>query len=106
MLLRSFLEQVKIITNNISYKLINKTFKSIVCHPELRSKFKKKSAIDSSDCINEAVLLANSLGIKVEFSKIYRIDSPNNSTLFNNGQVESINSKIKELNVDFLIVDG
>tara|TARA_B100000925_G_scaffold57655_1_gene38261 strand:+ start:2414 stop:3754 length:1341 start_codon:yes stop_codon:yes gene_type:complete len=106
MLLSSSLEQVKIITNNISYKLINKTFKSIVCHPELRSKFKKKSAIDSSDCINEAVLLANSLGIKVEFSKIYRIDSPNNSTLFNNGQVESINSKIKELNVDFLIVDG
>ena len=34
----------------------------------LSSKFKKKSTIDSTDCINEAVLLANSLGIKVQFS--------------------------------------
>tara|TARA_Y100000287_G_scaffold186099_1_gene191812 strand:+ start:2663 stop:3943 length:1281 start_codon:yes stop_codon:yes gene_type:complete len=86
--------------------LINKTYKSIVCHPDLRNKFKKKSTIDSADCINEAVLLANSLGIKVQFSKIYKIDRPNNSTLFNNGQVELINDKIKELNVDFLIIDG
>ena len=52
------------------------------------------------------LLLANSLGIKVQFSKIYKIDRPNNSTLFNNGQVELINDKIKELNVDFLIIDG
>ena len=86
--------------------MINKTYKSIVCHPDLRNKFKKKSIIDSADCINEAVLLANSLGIKVQFSKIYKIDRPNNSTLFNNGQVELINDKIKELNVDFLIIDG
>ena len=86
--------------------MINKTYKSIVCHPDLRNKIKKKSAIDSTDCINEAVLLANSLGIKVQFSKIYKIDRPNNSTLFNNGQVELINDKIKELNVDFLIIDG
>ena len=86
--------------------MINKTYKSIVCHPDLRNKFKKKSTIDSADCINEAVLLANSLGIKVQFSKIYKIDRPNNSTLFNNGQVELINDKIKELNVDFLIIDG
>jgi len=86
--------------------LINKTYKSIVCHPDLRNKFKKKSTIDSTDCINEAILLANSLGIKVQFSKIYKIDRPNNSTLFNNGQVELINNKIKELNVDFLIIDG
>ena len=47
----------------------------------------------------------NSLGIKVQFSKIYKIDRPNNSTLFNNGQVELINDKIKELNVDFLIIE-
>ena len=86
--------------------MINKTYKSIVCHPDLRNKFKKKSTIDSTDCINEAILLANSLGIKVQFSKIYKIDRPNNSTLFNNGQVELINNKIKELNVDFLIIDG
>jgi GTP-binding protein HflX len=86
--------------------LINKTYKSIVCHPDLRNKFKKKSTIDPTDCINEAVLLANSLGIKVQFSKIYKIDRPNNSTLFNNGQVELINDKIRELNVDFLIIDG
>ena len=86
--------------------MINKTYKSIVCHPDLRNKFKKKSTIDPTDCINEAVLLANSLGIKVQFSKIYKIDRPNNSTLFNNGQVELINDKIKELNVDFLIIDG
>ena len=86
--------------------MINKTYKSIVCHPDLKNKFKKKSTIDSADCINEAVLLANSLGIKVQFSKIYKIDRPNNSTLFNNGQVELINDKIKELNVDFLIIDG
>ena len=86
--------------------MINKTYKSIVCHPDLRNKFKKKSTIDSTDCINEAILLANSLGIKVQFSKIYKIDRPNNSTLFNNGQVELINDKIKELNVDFLIIDG
>ena len=86
--------------------MINKTYKSIVCHPDLRNKFKKKSTIDSTDCINEAILVANSLGIKVQFSKIYKIDRPNNSTLFNNGQVELINDKIKELNVDFLIIDG
>jgi GTP-binding protein HflX len=86
--------------------LINKTYKSIVCHPDLRNKFKKKSTIDPTDCINEADLLANSLGIKVQFSKIYKIDRPNNSTLFNNGQVELINDKIRELNVDFLIIDG
>ena len=86
--------------------MINKIYKSIVCHPDLRNKFKKKSTIDPTDCINEAVLLANSLGIKVQFSKIYKIDRPNNSTLFNNGQVELINNKIKELNVDFLIIDG
>ncbi len=86
--------------------MINKTYKSIVCHPDLRNKFKKKSTIDPTDCINEAVLLANSLGIKVQFSKIYKIDRPNNSTLFNNGQVELINDKIRELNVDFLIIDG
>ena len=86
--------------------MINKTYKSIVCHPDLRNKFKKKSSIDSFDCINEAVLLANSLGIKVQFSKIYKIDRPNNSTLFNNGQVELINNKIKELYADFLIIDG
>ena len=86
--------------------MINKIYKSIVCHPDLRNKFKKKSTIDPTDCINEAVLLANSLGIKVQFSKIYKIDRPNNSTLFNNGQVELINDKIKELNVDFLIIDG
>ncbi len=86
--------------------MINKAYKSIVCHPDLRNKFKKKSTIDPTDCINEAVLLANSLGIKVQFSKIYKIDRPNNSTLFNNGQVELINDKIRELNVDFLIIDG
>ena len=86
--------------------MINKIYKSIVCHPDLRNKFKKKSTIDPTDCINEAVLLANSLGIKVQFSKIYKIDRPNNSTLFNNGQVELINDKIRELNVDFLIIDG
>ena len=86
--------------------MINKTLKSIVCHPELSSRFKKNSTIDSSDCINEAVLLANSLGIKVEFKKIYKVNRPNNSTLFNNGQVELLNNKIKELSVDFLIIDG
>ena len=86
--------------------MINKALKSIVCHPELRIKFRKKSAIDSLDCINEAILLTNSLGIKVKFSKIYKIDRPNNSTLFNNGQIELINKKIKELGVDILIVDG
>ena len=53
--------------------MINKSYKSIVCHPDLRNKFKKKSTIDSADCINEAVLLANSLGIKVQFSKIYKV---------------------------------
>ena len=86
--------------------MIKKTLKSIVCHPELSGRFKKNSTIDSFDCTNEAVLLAHSLGIKVEFKKIYKIDRPNNSTLFNNGQVELINNKIKELNVDFLIIDG
>tara|TARA_Y100000591_G_scaffold254329_1_gene226021 strand:- start:232 stop:1512 length:1281 start_codon:yes stop_codon:yes gene_type:complete len=86
--------------------LINKTYKSIVYHPELRIRFKKKSTIDSIDCLNEAILLSNSLGIDVKFSKIIKIEKPNNSTLFNNGQLESIENKIKELGVDIVIVDG
>jgi len=86
--------------------LLNKSYKSIVCHPELRNKFKKKSTIDSTDCINEAILLANSLNVYVEFSKIFKIDNPNNSTLFSNGQIEIINNKINEFKIDLLIVDG
>ena len=86
--------------------MLNKIYKSIVCHPELRNKFKTKSTIDSTDCINEAILLAKSLGVCVEFSKIFKIDRPNNSTLFSNGQIEIINNKINELKIDLLIVDG
>lgn len=86
--------------------MLKKSYKSIVCHPELRNKFKKKSTIDSTDCINEAILLANSLNVYVEFSKIFKIDSPNNSTLFSNGQIEIINNKINEFKIDLLIVDG
>ena len=86
--------------------MLNKIYKSIVCHPELRNKFRRKSAIDSTDCINEAILLAKSLGVFVEFSKIFKIDTPNNSTLFNNGQIEIINNKIDELKIDLLIIDG
>ena len=84
--------------------MINKTYKSIVCH-DLRNKFKKKSTIDSTDCINDYTACEFPWD-KVQFSKIYKIDRPNNSTLFNNGRVELINNKIKELNVDFLIIDG
>ena len=57
--------------------MLNKIYKSIVCHPELSNKFRRKSAIDSTDCINEAILLAKSLGVFVEFSKIFKIETPN-----------------------------
>ena len=86
--------------------MLNKSYKSIVCHPELRNKFKKKSTIDSTDCINEAILLANSLNVDVVYSKIFKIYNPNNSTLFSNGQIEIINNKTNELKIDLLIVDG
>ncbi len=99
--MNSFLEQVKITT-----KLIKNNYKSIIYHPELKFKFKKKSIIDSIDCLNEAVLLAKSLDIEVELSKIFKIDRPNNSTLFNNGQLDMINSDIRELNPSLLIIDG
>ena len=39
-------------------------------------------------------------------SDIIRIDKPNNSTLLNKGRLEDLAGKVKELEVDLVIIDG
>jgi len=58
------------------YKTKNNTYKTIIYHPELKQ-YNRKSSIDAVDCINEAVMLAESLGISVKQKKIIKVDKPN-----------------------------
>ncbi len=83
----------------------NNIYKSIIYHPELKQYY-RKSSIDSEDCINEAVMLADSLGIVIKGQKIIKVDKPNSSTLFSSGFLESASLEIKDLEIDLVIIDG
>ena len=83
----------------------NNIYKSIIYHPELKQYY-RTSSIDSEDCLNEAVMLAHSLGIVVKGQKIIKVDKPNSSTLFNSGFLESASREIKDLEIDLVIIDG
>lgn len=83
----------------------NNNYKSIIYHPELKQYY-RKSSIDSEDCLNEAVMLAHSLGIVIKGQKIIKVDKPNSSTLFSSGFLESASREIKDLEIDLVIIDG
>ena len=83
----------------------NNIYKSIIYHPELK-KYYRTSSIDSEDCLNEAVMLAHSLGIVIKGQKIIKVDKPNSSTLFSSGFLESASREIKDLEIDLVIIDG
>ena len=79
----------------------NNIYKSIIYHPELKQYY-RTSSIDSEDCLNEAVMLAHSLGIVIRGQKIIKLDKPNSSTLFSSGFLESASREIKDLEIDLL----
>jgi len=83
----------------------NNIYKSIIYHPELKQYY-RTSSIDSEDCLNEAVMLAHSLGIVIRGQKIIKLDKPNSSTLFSSGFLESASREIKDLEIDLVIIDG
>ena len=83
----------------------NNIYKSIIYHPELKQYY-RTSSIDSEDCLNEAVMLAHSLGIVIKGQKIIKVDKPNSSTLFSSGFLESASREIKDLEIDLVIIDG
>ena len=83
----------------------NNIYKSIIYHPELKQYY-RTSSIDSEDCLNEAVMLAHSLGIVIKGQKIIKVDKPNSSTLFSSGFLESASREIKDLDIDLVIIDG
>jgi len=87
------------------YKTENNTYKTIIYHPELKQ-YNRKSSIDSVDCINEAVMLAESLGILVKQKKIIKIDKPNSSTLFSGGFLESAAQDIIDFDINLIVIDG
>ena len=87
------------------YKTENNTYKTIIYHPELRQ-YNRKSSIDAVDCINEAVMLAESLGILVKQKKIIKIDKPNSSTLFSSGFLESAAQDIIDFDINLIVIDG
>ena len=80
-------------------------YKSIVYHPNLRFLSLQKT-ISPEDCLEEALLLAKSLDIEVVISEVVRIDRPNNSTLLNKGRLADLERKVKELDIDLVIIDG
>ena len=87
------------------YKTENSTYKTIVYHPELKQ-YNRKSSIDAVDCINEAVMLAESLGISVKQKKIIKVDKPNSSTLFSRGFLESAEQDIIDFDINLIVIDG
>ena len=87
------------------YKTENSTYKTIVYHPELKQ-YNRKSSIDAVDCINEAVMLAESLGISVKQKKIIKVDKPNSSTLFSRGFLESAKQDIIDFDINLIVIDG
>ncbi|MFL2817961.1 MAG: GTPase HflX [Alphaproteobacteria bacterium] len=80
-------------------------YKSIVYHPNLKFLSLQKT-ISPEDCLEEALLLAKSLDIEVVISEVVRIDRPNNSTLLNKGRLADLERKVKELDIDLVIIDG
>ena len=80
-------------------------YKSIVYHPNLRLNSLKKT-ISPEDCLEEALLLSKSLDIEVVISEVVRIDRPNNSTLLNKGRLVDLERKVKELDINLVIIDG
>jgi GTP-binding protein HflX len=87
------------------YKTENNTYKTIIYHPELKQ-YNRKSSIDAVDCINEAFMLAESLGILVKQKKIIKIDKPNSSTLFSSGFLESAEQDIIDFDINLIVIDG
>ena len=87
------------------YKTENNTYKTIIYHPELKQ-YNRKSSIDAADCINEAVMLAESLGISVKQKKIIKVDKPNSSTLFSSGFLESAAQDIIDFDINLIVIDG
>ncbi len=87
------------------YKTENNTYKTIIYHPELKQ-YNRKSSIDAIDCINEAVMLAESLGISVKQKKIIKVDKPNSSTLFSSGFLESAEQDIIDFDINLIVIDG
>lgn len=87
------------------HKTENNTYKTIVYHPELKQ-YNRKSSIDAVDCINEAVMLAESLGISVKQKKIIKVDKPNSSTLFSRGFLESAKQDIIDFDINLIVIDG
>ncbi len=87
------------------YKTENNTYKTIIYHPELK-KYNRKSSIDAVDCISEAVMLAESLGISVKQKKIIKVDKPNSSTLFSSGFLESAEQDIIDFEINLIVIDG
>jgi len=87
------------------YKTENNTYKTIIYHPELKQ-YNRKSSIDAVDCINEAVMLAESLGISVKQKKIIKVDKPNSSTLFSSGFLESAAQDIIDFDIDLIVIDS
>jgi len=87
------------------YKTKNNTYKTIIYHPELKQ-YNRKSSIDAVDCINEAVMLAESLGISVKQKKIIKVDKPNSSTLFSSGFLESAAQDIIDSDINLIVIDG
>ena len=87
------------------YKTENNTYKTIIYHPELKQ-YNRKSNIDAVDCINEAVMLAESLGISVKQKKIIKVDRPNSSTLFSSGFLESAAQDIIDFDINLIVIDG
>ena len=80
-------------------------YESIVYHPNLRFLSLQK-IISPEDCLEEALLLAKSLDIEVVISEVVRIDRPNNSTLLNKGRLADLERKVKELDIDLVIIVG
>lgn len=87
------------------FKTENNTYKTIVYHPELKQ-YNRKSSIDAVDCINEAVMLAESLGISVKQKKIIKVDKPNSSTLFSSGFLKSAAQDIIDFDINLIVIDG
>ena len=87
------------------YKTENNTYKTIIYHPELKQ-YSKKSSIDAVDCVNEAVMLAETLGILVKQKKIIKVDKPNSSTLFSSGFLESAAQDIEDFDINLIVIDG
>jgi GTP-binding protein HflX len=95
----------KISKSNKNIITENKNLNTLVIHPDIKLR-KSNDNRDPQQCLDEAISLTRAISLNVLYSEIITINTPRPGTLMGSGRIADIKTKIHDLDIYIVILDG